>query len=165
MIAKFFETQGQLLAAQVQAATLPPLVCFDGHSDGDDTEFLRWLERFEERARLAKWTEETKLCQLRLHLTKLAEQVFQMLPKEKKSSYKEAVDALKKRFRSVEIEELKGLEFHRRVQGEETVEQLGMDLQKLDRSLERQGARPSLERPLLSSSTSQMATKAQCSSY
>ena len=133
MIAKLFEAQHQLLAAQVQAATLPPLVCFDGHSDGDDTEFLRWLERFEERARLAKWTEETKLCQLRLHLTKLAEQVFQMLPKEKKSSYKEAVDALKKRFRSVEIEELKGLEFHRRVQGEETIEQLGMDLQKLGR--------------------------------
>lgn len=133
MIAKFFETQSQLLAAQVQAATLPPLVCFDGHSDDDDTEFLRWLERFEERARLAKWTEETKLCQLRLHLTKLAEQVFQMLPKEKKSSYKAAVDALKKRFRSVEIEELKGLEFHRRVQGEETIEQLGMDLQRLGR--------------------------------
>ena len=29
MIAKFFETQSQLLAAQVQAASLPPLVCFD----------------------------------------------------------------------------------------------------------------------------------------
>ena len=131
MIAKFFETQSQLLAAQVQAASLPPLLCFDGHSDGDDTEFLLWIERFEERARLSKWTEETKLCQLRLHLAKLADQVFQMLPKEDKSSYSRAVGALKKRFRSVEIEELKGLEFHRRVQGEESIEQLGMDLQKL----------------------------------
>ena len=55
-----------------------------------------------------------------------------MLPKEK-SSYSKAVDALKKRFRSVEIEELKGLEFHRRVQGEESIQQLGMDLQKLGR--------------------------------
>ena len=133
MMAKFFETQNQLLAAQVQAASLPPLVCFDGHTDEDDTDFLQWMERFEERARLSKWTEETKLCQLRLHLTKLAEQVFQMLPKEDKSSYAKAVDALKKRFRSVEIEELKGLEFHRRVQGEESIEQLGMDLQKLGR--------------------------------
>ena len=43
-------------------------------------------------------------------LTKLAEQVFQMLPKEDKSSYTKVVDALKKRFCSVEIEELKGLE-------------------------------------------------------
>ena len=59
MIAKFFEAQDQLLAAQVQAASLPPLVCYDGHSDGDDTEFLLWIERFEERDRL----EETKLCQ------------------------------------------------------------------------------------------------------
>ena len=133
MIAKFFETQSQLLAAQVQAASLPPLVCFDGSSENDDSEFLQWLERFEERARLEKWTEETKLCQLKLHLTKLAHQVFQMLAKEEKSSYSLAVVALKKRFRSVEIEELKGLEFHRRVQGEETIEQLGMELQKLGR--------------------------------
>ena len=50
---------------------------------------------------------------------------------EDQSSYSRAVAALKKRFRSVEIEELKGLEFHRRVQGDETIEQLGMDLQKL----------------------------------
>ena len=133
MMAIFFETQSQLLAAQVQAASLPPLVCFDGQTEGDDTDFLQWLEKFEERARLAKWTEETKLCQLRLHLTKLADQVFQMLPKEDKSSYAQAVGALKKRFRSVEIEEFKGLEFHRRVQGEESIEQLGMDLQKLGR--------------------------------
>ena len=54
-----------------------------------------------------------------------------MLPKEDKSGYAKAVDALKKRFRSVEIEELKGMGFHRRVQGEESIEQLRMDLQKL----------------------------------
>ena len=131
VIARLFETQSQILAAQVQAASLPPLKCFDGNLEGDDAEFERWMERFEERARLAKWTEETKLCQLKLHLTKLADQVFQMFPKEDQSSYSRAVTALKKRFRFVEIEELKGLEFHRRVQGEESIEQLGMDLQKL----------------------------------
>ena len=107
-----------MLAAQVQAASLPPLICFDGHTEGDDTDFMHWLERFEERARLAKWTEETKLCQLRLHLTKLADQVFKMLPKEDKASYAQAVGALKKHFRYVEIEELNGLDFHRRVQGD-----------------------------------------------
>ena len=73
------------------------------------------------------------MCQLRLHLSKVASQAFQLLPKEEKSSYPRAVASLKKRFRSVEIEELKGLEFHRRVQGEESVEQLGMDIQKLGR--------------------------------
>ena len=45
---KFFETQSQLLAAQVQAVSLPPLVCFDGHTEGDDTDFTHWLERFKE---------------------------------------------------------------------------------------------------------------------
>ena len=50
-----------MLAAQVQAASLPPLACFDGSTDGDDNDFLQWLERFEERARLSKWTEETKV--------------------------------------------------------------------------------------------------------
>ena len=48
MMAKFFETQNQLLAAQVQAASLPPLTCFDGNTDGDDTDLLQWLERFKE---------------------------------------------------------------------------------------------------------------------
>ena len=73
------------------------------------------------------------MCQLRLHFTKLAEQVFQMLSKQDKSSYTKAVDAMKKRFRSVKIEELKGLEFHRRVQGGGSIELLGMNLQKLGR--------------------------------
>ena len=77
MIVKQFETQSQLLTVQVQAATLPPLVSFDGQCDSDEMEFERWLERFEERARLAKWTEETKLCQLKLYLSKVADQAFQ----------------------------------------------------------------------------------------
>ena len=68
MIVKLFETQSQI-AAQVQAATLPSLASFDGQIDSDELEFERWLERFEERARLAKWTQETKLCQLKLHLS------------------------------------------------------------------------------------------------
>ena len=98
MIVKLFETQSQLLAAQVQAAALPPLRTFDGHSGDDDMEFHRWLERFEERACLSRWTDDTKLCQLRLHLTKVADQAYQMLSSEDKSSYTKVVGALKKRF-------------------------------------------------------------------
>ena len=50
-----------------------------------------------------------------------------------RNSYDKAVKALKKRFRPVDIEELRirGLEFHHRVQGEESVKQLGIVLQKL----------------------------------
>ena len=99
MIAKLFETQSQLIAAQMQVVPLPPLTSFEGRGDGDEVEFEQWIERFEERARLAKWTEETKLCQLRLHLSKIAKQAFQLLPKENKSDYKQAVAALKSRFR------------------------------------------------------------------
>ena len=73
MIQQLFETQSQMFAAQMQAASLPPLCTFDGQSDGDDEEFDLWLERFEERAKLAKWTDETKLCQLRLHQAMSAE--------------------------------------------------------------------------------------------
>lgn len=63
----------------------------------------------------------------------VADQAFQMLSKDVKSSYERVVEALKKRFRSVEIEELKSVEFHRRVQSDETIQELGMDLQKLAR--------------------------------
>ena len=53
-----------------------------------------------------------------------------MLAKVEKSSYACAISALD-RFRSVEMEELKGLEFHRRVGTDETIERQRMDLQKL----------------------------------
>ena len=141
MITRLFEAQTQLFAAQVHAATLPPLANFKGQNAADDDDgFERWLEKFEERAKLAKWTDEVKLCQLKLHLVDTADQVFRALNSEQKSSYPAAVTALKKRFRPIAIEELRGWDFHRRVQGDESVEQLGMDLQKLGHK-----AFPSLE--------------------
>ena len=80
MITRLFEAQTQLFAAQVQAATLPPLTNFEGQNAADDDDgFERWLEKFEERAKLAKWTDEVKLCQLKLHLVKTADQVFRAL--------------------------------------------------------------------------------------
>ena len=131
MIVKLFEAQSQLIAAQVQAATLPSLVKFDGQCKGDEMEFKRWLECFEEISRLVKWTEGTKLCQLKLHLSKVADQAFQILPKDVKTSYERVIEALKKQFCSIETEELKSLEFHQCFQGDETVQELRMDLQKL----------------------------------
>ena len=73
------------------------------------------------------------MCQLRAHLTKTAQQIFRMLSEEERKSYDEAIKVLKKRFRPIDIEELRGLEFHRKIQDSETIEQLGIDLQSLAR--------------------------------
>ena len=48
-----------------------------------------------------------------------------------KSEYNLAVAALKKRFALVDIEELRSLEFHNMNQGNQSVEQLGIQLQKI----------------------------------
>ena len=132
MISKMLEAQSQMFAAHVQAAALPPLTNYEGRIDDEDG-FERWLEKFEERAKLAKWSEEVKLCQLKLHLAKTADQVFHGLSSEQKSTYANAVTALKARFRPIAIEELRGWDFHRRLQGDESIEALGMDLQRLGR--------------------------------
>ena len=113
---KLLQAQTQMLAAQAQAVTvqtLPRLPLYSGEeSQDEDNTFDRWMERFEERAHLAKWQDEQKLCQLKAHLEKTAQQVFEMMPVEEKSSYHKAVKALKQRFKLVDIEELRGLEFH-----------------------------------------------------
>ena len=56
-----------------------------------------------------------------------------MLPAAEKSKYGSIVSALKKRFRSLDIEELRGLEFHQLMQDNQTVEEVGVRLQKLAR--------------------------------
>jgi len=129
--ARLLEAQSQIIVAQAQAATLPALPTFDGETDAGDDDFEHWLGNFEERACLLRWSDATKLCQLKLHLAKTAEKAFRVLPDAQKGSYLEAVEALKKHFRPIGIEELRGLEFHRKAQGDESVEQLGMELQRL----------------------------------
>ena len=56
-----------------------------------------------------------------------------MMPETERTKYEIAVDALKKQFRRVDIQELQGLEFCHKLQGDETVEQLGMDLRQMAR--------------------------------
>ena len=56
-----------------------------------------------------------------------------MLSEKERKSYDLSVKALKKRFRLVDIEELRGLEFHQKMQDSDTIEQLGIDLQSLAR--------------------------------
>ena len=68
-----------------------------------------------------------------MHLEKYALQVFHVMPEEERKSYSTVVNKLKEHFRSVDIEELKGIEFHQKRQTQESVEQLGTDLFYLGR--------------------------------
>ena len=136
MITRMFEAQTHsylLLKSKLQ-----PLTNFEGQNSTDyDDGFERWLEKFEERAKLAKWNDNVKLCQLKIHLVKTADQVFRAFATEQKATYSSAVIALKAWFRPIAIEELRGWDFQ---QGDESIERLGMDLQKLGHK-----AFPSLE--------------------
>ena len=130
---KLIKAQSDMLTVQTQAVAiqgLPPLKKFSGDViDSEEDSFEKWLELLEERAHLAGWTEQHKLYQLKVHLESNALQFFRMLPKETQK----AVSQLKKRFSPVNIEELRGIEFHQIMQGTETIEQLGITLQKLGR--------------------------------
>lgn len=137
-VTRLLEAQRHIMEAQAQAMaaqSVPPLRKFSGESTNTDEGSVdRWIEQFEERARVTGWNETQKLFQLKAHLEKMAEHTVRMLPSEEKISYDKVVCALKKRFCSVDIEELRGLEFHQLMQAsKQTVEELGVELQKLGR--------------------------------
>ena len=136
-MAQLMQAQTNMLTAHAQAVAMqnlrviPPFTGED--PKGDEDNFEKWLELLEERGRIARWSKEQYLCQLRTHLTQTAQQIFRMLSEEERKSYDLAVTALKKRFRPIDIEELRGLDFHQKMQDSETIEQLGIDLQSLAR--------------------------------
>ena len=68
---------------------------------------------------------------LKMLIDKAAFQTYRLLPDTVKASYRETVDALRKRFKPVDIEELRGIEFHKLTQGTLSVEKLGLELQRL----------------------------------
>ena len=108
------------------------------HSTGENINseeqgFPKWFELFEERAKFAKWKPDQKLYRLKVHLDKAALQVVKMMPEDDRKSYEKVVDQLKTRFRPIDIAELRGLEFHQKVQGDDSIEQLGLTLQTLGR--------------------------------
>ena len=117
-MAKLLQAQTEMLSAQAHAValqSLPALPHFAGQdvdSTTDEDSFDRWLEQFKERGRLAGWTSEQQLCQLKAHLEKTALQVFRMLTPEERNDYSKAIGALRKRFKPVAIEEFRGMEFH-----------------------------------------------------
>ena len=75
-MSRLLEAQTQMIAMQasaVAAQNLPPVPRFTGKDiQLDDDNFDRWIEHFEERAKLAGWTEEQRVYQLKVHLEKTA---------------------------------------------------------------------------------------------
>ena len=134
-MAKLLKAQTEAIAAQTQAAAaqhLPPLKPFTGEDvQVEEKTFERWLELFEERAKLAGWEPTQQLHQLKLLLDKTALRAFRTFQPADRENYSRATAALQRRFKLVNIEELRGLEFHHKVQGKESIEELGMELQTL----------------------------------
>ena len=114
----------------MSAQSLPPLKHYSGEGvQSLEDGFDRFIEQFEERARIVGWSEEHRKYHLRMLLDKAAFQTYRLLPDSVKASYSETVEALRKRFKPVDIEELRGIEFHQMVQGSQSVEELGLELQ------------------------------------
>lgn len=78
--AELLRAQTEAIAAQTQATAaqhLPPLKTFTGEGKLTDADsFERWLEHFEERAKLAGWNQAQQLHQLKLLLDKTALRTF-----------------------------------------------------------------------------------------
>lgn len=136
-VTRLLKAQTDVMAAQAKAVAvqnLPNLSCYTGEGgDATDDGFDRWVQRFRERARFASWSAKDQLYQLKLRLDKTALDVFRMLPDSECDTIDNAIQALKKRFKPKYIEELRGLEFHHRTQGNESIEQLGIGIQQLGR--------------------------------
>ena len=93
--------------------------------------FDRWIDQFEERAKLVGWTEDHKRYNLKMLLDKSAFQTYCLLASDVKASYSATVETLRSKFKPVDIEELRGAEFHQLMQKDQSVEELGLELQRL----------------------------------
>lgn len=134
-LTQLVQTQTAMVAAQTRAMSaqsLPPIPTYSGEGEQAlEDGFERWIEQFEERARLAEWSEDLRRYYLKMRLSKTAFQTYRLLPDEVKANYSATVSALRSKFKPVDIEELRGVEFHQLVQKNQSVEQLGLQLQKV----------------------------------
>ena len=136
-MARLLQAQTDAMAAQAKAVAvqnLPSLSCYAGEgSDVVDDGYDKWVQKFRERAKFASWSAEDQLYQFKLHLDKTAMAVFRMLPDAESNNVETAITALGERFKPRDIEELRGLEFHHKTQGDESIDQLGISIQQLGR--------------------------------
>ncbi len=119
----FLESQ-QANALSVQS--VPSLLSFTG--EDVEAEAKHWLDRFEERATMLSWTDELKCYHIKQYLAGTA---LQVLPPAKRSNYGQLIEALKDRFKPIDIEELRGLEFLQLTQKNQSVEKFGLELMTL----------------------------------
>ena len=133
-LTQLVQTQTAVVAAQTKAMStqcLPPLKEYSGEDiQSSEDGFDRWIEQFEERAKLVGWSEDLKRYNLKMSLHNSVYQTYQLLSDEVKASYSATVDALGSRFKPVDIEELRGMEFHQLIQTDQSVEALGLELQR-----------------------------------
>jgi hypothetical protein len=66
---------------------------------------------------------QSKLYPLKIQLDNTARQIVKMMLNNERKSFNKVVAHLKKRFRPIDIAELRGLEFHQKSQGDDSVEQ------------------------------------------
>jgi hypothetical protein len=69
-VTKLLQAQIQIVAKAMIAQSFPPLPAFTGESEEEN--FERWLESFEDRAKVAGWSPEQSLYLLKCHLSKTA---------------------------------------------------------------------------------------------
>ena len=69
---KFIKAHTKMMSAHAKTVAVqnfPPLPSFTGEKiDSEEKSFVKWHERFEERATLAAWDNEQKLHQLKFHV-------------------------------------------------------------------------------------------------
>ena len=134
-LTQLVQTQTAMVAAQTRAMSaqsLPPVPIYSGEGEQSlEDGFERWIEQFEERARLAGWSEDLRCYHLKMRLSKTAFQTYRLLPEDVKASYSATVSVLRSKLKPVDIEELRGMEFHQLVQKKQSIEQLGLQIQKV----------------------------------
>ena len=95
--------------------TLPSLAKFTG-DEKEVGAFERWTRKLLRHAEIEKWNDRVKLLQLELHLAGRAEQVYEMLSEEERSTFEGAVEALTKRLQPVQSEALLSAQLLKRKQ-------------------------------------------------
>ena len=111
---------------------LPALPKFSGDDRDDVDPLKRWLAKLVKHAELQCWTEREKLVQFELHLARVAEQVYEVLPSHVKENYVKTTEALQERLNPVEREALVLAQLmHRKQQLNKSVDEFAQDLEKL----------------------------------
>ncbi len=113
-LTQLVQTQTDMVRAQTRAMSaqsLPPITHDGENRQSYEDSFDKWIEQFEERCKLVGWSEEHQRYHLKMSLDKTAFQTYKLLPDNVKARYSATVEALKKRFKLVDIEEVRGMDF------------------------------------------------------